>query len=278
MSPPSFGQSDIQNIDEDLTTSYLGLSMSGDLGSNVSAGFSWSEPFVGRRLRCRCRPADLRGRYRLPLRSGPDRRGLCAARVDRRAASRRVGDFSATSLGLYAGYDAGAMAMTGFIGQTTTDPDLPDDADITDFGLSARFQPTEAAVVGGMLIRPNSISAPGDTSLSGFGVAGGVAVSGNWTVFAGAGRYNLDAFDLDATTVGIGAGYKTPLLPRSGLRRNLAHEPVVDGADDLDVDSFQPRHLLPLRQDRAQIPNGTVAGTILTDNHSSAGQGLRLSF
>ena len=168
------------------------------------------------------------------------------------------GDFSATSLGLYAGYDAGAMAMTGFIGQTTTDPDLPDDADITDFGLSARFQPTEAAVVGGMLIRSELDSGAGDTSLSGFGVAGGVAVSGNWTVFAGAGRYNLDAFDLDATTVGIGAGYKTPYFPGQ-VFAEISRTNLSDGADDLDVDSFQLGISFPFGKTGAQIPNGTVA-------------------
>ena len=156
----SFGQSDIQNIDEDLTTSYLGLSMSGDLGSNVSAGFSFglnrsSVDGFDADVDLQTFGADIGYRFGPGLTAGAyvQRESIDAPLLD------GFGDFSATSLGLYAGYDAGAMAMTGFIGQTTTDPDLPDDADITDFGLSARFQPTEAAVVGGMLIRSNSTRA-----------------------------------------------------------------------------------------------------------------------
>ena len=102
-------------------------------------------------------------------------------------------------------------------------------------------------------------------------------MSGNWTVFAGAGRYNLDAFDLDATTVGIGAGYKTPYFPGQ-VFAEISRTNLSDGADDLDVDSFQLGISFPFGKTGAQIPNGTVAGTILTDNYSSAGQGLRLSF
>lgn len=276
----AFGQSDIQNIDEDLTTSYLGLSLSGDLGSNVTAGVNFglnraSVDDIDADIDLQSLGANAAYRFASGLSLG--------AYLQRDAIDATVlgidvlGDLSATSFGLSAGYGTDMVEMSGFLGRTTTDPDLPDDADITDFGLSARFQPTEAGVVGATLIRSQLESAAGDATLSSYGLAGGVTLSETWSLFAGASRADLDVFDLDATTVGIGAGYKMPYFPGQ-LFAEVSRTTLSDDVGDVDVDSVQLGISFPFGKSGAQIPNGTVAGSILTDSYSSAAQALRLSF
>lgn len=276
----SFGRSDIQNLDEDVGTSYLGLSLSGDLGSNVTAGINFGlnrAAIDGFDADVEVQSLGANAAYRVG--SGFS----LGAYVQRDAVEASLlgidllGDLSATSLGLYAGYATGTVDVSGFLGRTTTDPDLPDGADITDFGLTARFQPTEASVVGAMLIRSELDSPAGDGSLTGLGLAGGVTLSETWSLFGGASRYDLDALGFDATTVGIGAGYKMPYFPGQ-LFAEVSRTNLSDGTDDLDVDSIQFGISFPFGKGGAQIPNGTVAGGILTDNFSTAAQALRLSF
>lgn len=275
-----FGRTDVQDLDTDIGTAYLAFSSELALGSNVTAGIDLG--FLRASASDFDVDADLRN-FALDVAyafGNGFSAGAYAQKTDLSASVNGFdlfGDLSATSLGLSGGYSAEGVDVAVFAGKTTTDPSLPDGFDIRDYGISARMAPTEQVVIGASFIR-STLETPGDDlSLNSMGVAGGIGLSETWSLFAGVNRAELDDFRFDVTDVGIGIGYAMPYFPGT-IFAEVSRATLSDGSADADLDTVQVGVTFPLGGGKTSIPDGTVAGSILSQNYSSAVQGVRSSF
>lgn len=276
-----FGRTDVQDLETDVNTTYLGFSSDLSLGSNVTAGIDLN--FLRASASDFDVDADLQG-FGLDLAYGFGN-GLSAGIYGQRASLSAsadgfdlFGDLSTTSLGVMGGYSGQGVDVTAFAGQTSTDPSLPDGWDINDLGLAARFQPTEQVKLGASFIRSTLDTPDGDLTLSSLGIAAGMSLSERWSLFVGANRAELDDFGADITDVGLGLGYTMPSFPGMLFAEVSRATLGVDGLGDVDLDSLQVGISFPLGGSATRIPNGTVAGGVLGQNYSSAAQAVRNSF
>lgn len=277
----SFGMSDADGLEDSIGTTFIGFSADTTLGSNVLAGLDLSFVRASTNIEGTDIDADLTGfgvdlAYQLTngLSFGVyGQRTELDASVD---GFDLFGDVSATSIGLFVGYSAHALDVSAFAGKTTTDPEL-EDTDINDFGVAVRYQPSDASVIGGNFVSSTAESGGEDLTLSSVGLAGGMRLSEQWSVFAGLNVTDLEDTAIDVTNFGIGLGY---IMPYAGatLFAEISRATLSDGIDDLDLDSLQLGVSIPLGGKVTSVPKGTVAGGVLTNSYSAAADGIRLSF
>lgn len=277
----SFGVADADGLDSSIGTTFLGFSSDIELGSNVIAGLDLGFTRASTDVEGTDIDLDLTGfgvdlAYRLNS-------GLSfGAYVQRNELDVSVegasvfGDLSATSTGLFVGYSTGGVDVSAFAGRTTTDPEL-EDVDITDLGFAIRYRPSEASIIGGNFVSSTADSGGEDLTLSSIGLAGGVRLSQQWSLFAGLNVVDLDDFALDGTNIGVGIGY-TMEYAGATLFAEISRASVSDDVDDLDIDNLQLGVSFPLGGRVTSVPKGTVAGGVLTNSYSAAADGIRLAY
>ncbi|MFP4406720.1 porin, partial [Rhodosalinus sp.] len=114
-------------------------------------------------------------------------------------------DGDADSYGLIFGYKDEKLTVEGFIGETETDPDIPN-TDITDFGITADYDASDRLSVAGLFAR-TTIDAPGgEADADAIGVAASYDVTPEFQVFGGYGNFDVSDADLDGDSVAIGVG------------------------------------------------------------------------
>jgi hypothetical protein len=277
----SFGLTDSNGLDDDIGATFLGFSVDTELGSNVLAGLDLNLVAASTSSAGTDIDADITGfgvdlAYR--LNSGLSfgaflQRNELDASVD---GFDLFGDVSATSAGLLVGYSVDALDISAFAGTTTTEPELVD-TDISDFGFALRYQPNDTSVIGGNFLSTNVESGGVDSTLSLFGLAGGVRLSEQWSVFAGLNVADLEDTALDVTNLGVGVGYTMPYA-RATIFAEVSRATLSDGMDDIDLDTLRVGMSFPFGSKGTSVPRGTVAGGVLTDSYSAAVSGVRLSF
>lgn len=278
----SYGVADSSDLEDSIGATYLGFSTDATLGSNVLAGLDLSFLRASTSVAGADVDLDLVGfgvDLAYKLNSGLSfgayvQRNELDVSVD---ALGLFGDIAATSTGLFVGYSTDAVDVSAFAGQTKTDPEFVD-TDITDFGVAVRYQPSDASVVGGNFISTRAESGGVDDTLSSVGLAGGVQLSDQWSLFAGLNVVDVDDTSLDLTNFGVGIGY-TMQYAGATMFAEIARATLSDGAVDADLDRVQLGVSFPFGAKRGtSIPKSTVAGGVLTNSYSAASEGVRLSF
>ena len=180
-------------------------------------------------------------------------------------------DLSATSFGLMGGYETATSQFGGFVGKTTTDPDLPAGVDIRDFGLSFRHAASDQFTIGGSFVR-SEISGPGgDVDLDFIGVAGAYEINPSWTVFGAISKASLDLVDADLTTFGLGVTYDLSSVFHFGssVSLELARSDASLGGLDGDLDTVRLGFNIPLGAREFNVPMNSVADSVMNPRHSA---------
>ena len=179
-------------------------------------------------------------------------------------------DLSATSAGITAGYDYANVKMDGFIGRTTTNPDLPGGVDVNDYGIMVRYTAMPKVTLGGNLMRTR-LSGGGDhADIDMIGVAGAYDFNDQWTAFGGVTRTKVSALDAKATTFGLGVSYDLSSLVNFNSSASLEYARTKTnllGADG-SLNSVRLGVTIPFGQASSKVPLNSVADSILNPTHS----------
>lgn len=181
-------------------------------------------------------------------------------------------DPSATSAGITAGYDYAGVKMDGFIGRTTTNPDLPSGIDVNDYGIMVRYTAMPKLTLGGNLMRTR-VSGGGDhINLDMIGVAGAYEFNDQWTAFGGVTRTKVSDLDAKATTFGLGVSYDLSSLVnfKSSASLEYARTKADLGGGDGSLNSVRLGFTIPFGQATSKMPLNSVADSILNPTHSVA--------
>ncbi len=264
----SFGQSDISDVPEDISTKALSASGEIDFGN----GFSFGADISTASLNIDDVPLDISSRtlgLDAAYRFG---NGLQVGGYGERATLSVEGlgvDPKIDSYGLKAGYGMQGVELSLFLGRSETDPELPG-LDIRDRGMMVKADISDAGIIAANWIETELSDGTDSLDISSLGLAGSYALAEDWTVFGGFTRTSIDLLDADVTTVGLGAGYDlgsvlnfdaiaSVELSRSDLS--------VGGLGDGNVDTVRFGFTIPLGK-RSTVPLNSVANSVLDPRHS----------
>jgi len=170
-------------------------------------------------------------------------------------------DLEADSYGLTLGYEAGGLDVEGYIGQTDTDPELPD-VDINDLGFRADYEISDALSVGGLFARTtlDQEGGPIEVDLDTLGVAGAYDITPAFSVFGGLGSFDASGTPLAGSSMALGVGYdlnNVGQLPPVTVSLELARTTVEIGpssdAED-EIDTIRLGLSIPLGEGASDVP------------------------
>lgn len=124
------------------------------------------------------------------------------------------------SMGLFAGYRSGQLRAEGWFGVSDTDPSLPDDVDVTDYGIAGSYEIDTAFEAFGSIVRTDIDAAGTDLSLTAYSIGGDYDFGNGFAAYGSVGMLDIDlgpAGDFDATGMTLGGSYEfdangTPLV------------------------------------------------------------------
>jgi len=191
---------------------------------------------------------------------------------------------SSNTFGIEGHYKTGAMDFGAFV--ATGEPGGLIAAglagvDLTHFGLSATYTPSDALTVGGSFIRTNLDGGPlpTDVDIDYIGLAAVYDINDKFSVFGGLSRTKTDIVDLKATTISLGGSYDMSSFAGMPLMASLElaqTKPELFGTDT-DINSIRLGLTIPLGGNAAKAPLNSGADAILNPSHSALSQTL-LSF
>jgi hypothetical protein len=180
-------------------------------------------------------------------------------------------DLSATSAGITAGYDYAGVNMDGFIGRTTTNPDLPSGVDVNDYGIALKYAAMPKMTVGGSLMRTRISDGGNHIDLDLIGVAGTYEINDQWTAFGGLTRTKVSDLDAKVTTFGLGVSYDMTSLVNFASTASLeyANTKLDVGGSDGSLKSLRLGVTIPFGKETGKVPMNSVADSILNPTHSA---------
>ena len=191
-------------------------------------------------------------------------------------------DLSLRTVGLSGSYSMEGLEFGAFIGNTTTSPDigLLLDADVNNFGLTAKYAAMPNLDIAGAFLRA-TIDTPGtDVNIDLIGLAASYDINEQFSVFGGLSRTSVDLADLDVTTMGLGVGYD--LTGMMGMASNvsleLAHSDLSLGGDSADLDTIRLGLTFPLGGAGTEAPLNSVADSIFNPRRGALNAALTGAF
>ena len=264
-----FGLSDVSDISEDIDT----LTLNGRFGLAAANGFRFGVDLNSIKGSFEDTSEDvtatLFGAYGGYQFEGGGTAGGYIERANLDTGS-LLGDLSANSYGLLGGYDFEGGGVGGFVGMTTTDPDLPDDVDIYDYGIKLKFAASDKFTMGISAVR-TTISGPGDeVGLGFYGIAGSYTVTETVSIFGGLSTSTLDDVDADLTSFGIGVNYDLAEATgvNASLSMELARSNLSIGGTDGSIDTVRFGFSIPLGKSDFSVPLNSVADAVINPRHS----------
>lgn len=266
-----YGMTDLSDVSEDITTTTL----DGRFGMDLGNGFRFGADLSVGRGKIDGVPesltASMIGVYGAYSFDGGFSLGAYVedAELDIEGAPT---DLSATSYGLMAGYDMGQARFGGFLGRTTTDPDLPAGIDVRDFGLTLRYAAAPEFTLGASFVRTEVSDGVTDVDLDFLGVAGAYTIDPTWSLFGGISNASVDLIDADVTTFGLGVSYdlSSKLGAGSSLSLELARSNAsVGGGGDGHLNTVRLGLSIPLGSQGFTVPMNSVADSIMNPRHSA---------
>ncbi len=178
------------------------------------------------------------------------------------------GDLSARSYGLSASYETAGMEFGGYYGDKSSD--ILAGIDAEDYGLTFRYDAGTQFLVGGNFGRTNLSSGGTSVDLDMIGVAGSYAFSDQWAAFAGISRTSVDLADLDITTMGLGVSYDFSAATSFGgiASLELARTDADLGGGDGSIDTVRLGFTIPFGANASKVPLNSVADSILNPSHA----------
>ncbi|MBY5971874.1 hypothetical protein KUV28_05935 [Ferrimonas balearica] len=171
------------------------------------------------------------------------------------------GDASLTSYGVIGGYAAGPYDVSGYIGQSETDPDLASGADVTDWGVSGTYLASSDLMVGGGIARSRLDVSGTEYDLDMLKVGAAYAYN-EFTFFSGAAIGSVETVDVNL--IGLGVAYdltSTINFPLSASLEYNSSELDMMGTDGgYDVWKFG-----------ITLPMGNKSGPVVPQNSIAAG-------
>lgn len=183
-------------------------------------------------------------------------------------------DISMRSFGLTMGYKTDRVAVELYAGKSETDPEMPAGLDLKDAGLRMSFAVSDRTnmTLRAGLSRLSGAGIP-DVDLTAIGLSATHMLTDRWMVFGGLDMASLDVMgdSLDATSVGLGAGYRFDISGRPVLlTMELARTSLsVDGLFDEDLDTIRVGLSLPLGAAGTKAPLNSLASSVAEGRHST---------
>lgn len=174
------------------------------------------------------------------------------------------------SYGLFGGYESGPLWVEGFIGTSDTDPGLPGNVDIMDYGVAASYEMIPEATVFGAVVQTD-VDAPGpDGDVTAWAIGADYEFNNGLLAYGSVGRFDIGVpgtADLDANSVAIGVAYDlsqysgTPVV----LSAEYSHAEIDSGAAvaGSDIDRFAVGVTIPFgggSSDPLNSNTGTARG------------------
>lgn len=265
-----YGMSDVSDISEDIDTLTFDGRVGYDFGNGIRIGADFStvrgemdnvpEGITGSVL-------GVYGAYGF---SNGATVGIYAEEADLDIEGFPV-DLSATSFGLMAGFETATSRVGGFVGKTTTDPDLPAGVDIRDFGLSFRHDVSEQFTLGGSFVRSEISESSVGVDIDFLGIAGAYEINPSWTIFGAISKSTLDVLDADVTTFGLGVTYdlSSTFHFGSSVSLELARSNASLYGDDGDLDTIRLGFNIPFGSRDFNVPMNSVADAVMNPRHSA---------
>lgn len=169
----------------------------------------------------------------------------------------------ADSYGLILGYENENLKLEGFIGETETDPDIPN-SDITDFGVTADYDASERLSVAGLFTRTTVDAPGGEVDADAVGIAASYDVTQAFQVFGGYGNFDVSDTDLDGNSVAIGVGYDIDdigQLPPVTVSLELARTTLESGGQSEDIDTVRLGLSVPFGEGVSDVPLNSAASS-----------------
>lgn len=172
-------------------------------------------------------------------------------------------DGDADSYGLILGYENENLTVEGFIGETETDPDIPN-TDITDFGVTADYDASERLSVAGLFARTTVDAPGGEVDADAIGIAASYDVTEAFQVFGSYGNFDVSDIDLDGNSVAIGVGYDIDdigQLPPVTVSLELARTTLESGGQSEDIDTVRLGLSVPFGEGVSDVPLNSAASS-----------------
>ena len=156
------------------------------------------------------------------------------------------------SYGLFAGYENGPLWVEGFIGTSDTDPGLPGNVDIMDYGIAASYDINAQLEIFGSIVRTDIDAAGTGIDLTAYSVGADYDFGNGLSAYGSVGMLDIGLGplgDFDATGVTLGIAYDlssqgTPII----LNAEYSHTQIDLGPlpIDPDIDRFAIGVTIPL--------------------------------
>lgn len=191
-------------------------------------------------------------------------------------------DLSLRTVGLSGSYSMEGLEFGAFIGNTTTSPDigLLLDADVNNFGLTAKYAAMPNLDIAGAFLRATIDTSGTDVDIHLIGLAASYDINEQFSVFGGLSRTSVDLADLDVTTMGLGVGYD--LTGMMGMASNvsleLARSDLSLGGDSADLDTIRLGLTFPLGGAGTEAPLNSVADSIFNPRRGALNAALTGAF
>ena len=183
------------------------------------------------------------------------------------------GDADATSYGLTGGYKGRTLQMEVNLGWTDASVSgLGSTGNWMDYGVNIAYTPTERTKIAGHWQLSDLDTAFGSTNLSSIGIGASHDFGAGFLGFAGITRVDYDAFDIDATSYGLGVGYD--LQQVSNLPGQISLELARTNLDaagfgDANVDTIRLGFTMPLGNRATSAPLNSLADSIMSPRHNA---------
>lgn len=185
-------------------------------------------------------------------------------------------DLEADSYGLTLGYEAGGLGVEGYVGQTDTDPELPD-VDITDLGFRADYEMSDDLSVAGLFARTtlDEEGGSGEVDLDTLGVAGAYDITPAFSVFGGLGSFDASGTPFAGSSMALGVSYdlnNVGQLPPVTVSLELARTTVEIGASseaEDEIDTIRLGLSIPLGEGASDVPLNSATSSFGGDDRTA---------
>lgn len=161
------------------------------------------------------------------------------------------------SSGLFLGYEAGGLELEAYLGKSETDPALPSEVDIHDYGFRAAFDVSSNLHLAGQYSQSTIDGPGGDIDLDLFSIAGLYSFESGVSIFGAYGVADISDTPLDLETISIGAGYEIKdigNLPPATLSLELVRTSLDAGGPEEDVDVVRLGVSFPIGSGASRVP------------------------
>jgi predicted porin len=172
------------------------------------------------------------------------------------------------SYGLFGGYENGPIWVEAFIGTSDSEPSLPGNIDIMDYGIAASYDISPDFDVFGSILRTDIDAGGTDLALTAFSIGADYGFGNGLAAYGSVGLLDIDLGplgDFDATGLTLGVSYDLSDMASIPMVVNAEYSRTVVDLSPLPIDPEIDRFALGVT-----IPLGGGSSQPLNSNTSTA--------